>query len=80
MRQNKNPGKTALLVKGIAAHLDSLQTLQRTVFVFTPSGKSFYVDNGLRVPAEEFEKIHTVPLLKNQNFQNKGLDSRSNFY
>jgi len=80
MRTNKNPGKTSLLVKGIAAHLESLKTFQKAIFVFTPSGESFYIDNDVRIPAKEFERIHTVPLLKNQQFQNKGLDNRTNFY
>lgn len=80
MNKSKNPNRPEIKVKGIAPHLDGLATLDRHVFIYTPEGKSFYLDNGLRIPAKEFEKIHTVPLLKNQNFQNKGLDSRSNFY
>ena len=80
MNKSKNPNRLSIIVKRIAEHLDGLATLNRHVFVYKPNGTSFYIDNGVEVPADKFEKIHTVPLLKNKEYQNEGLDSRTNFY
>ncbi len=76
MSKKSIPGATALLVKNISAHLQSIADLHSYSFVYNKNGESGYLVGEQIVPAKQFEKAHLIPLLKNQQFQNVSLDGR----
>lgn len=77
MHHRKSPHKTAIKVKNIVAHVQSLLDMRNNYsFVFNKNGESGYLVGEQIVPAKQFEKAQVIPLLKNQEFQNVSLDSR----
>ena len=77
MHHTKFPGKTALKVKGIVAHVESLLDLRNNfTFVVNKNGEDGYCVGDMIIPAKQFEESYLSPLLKNQEMQNVTIDPR----
>ena len=76
MHHRKSKGKTAIKVKGIIAHVESLLQIRNNYSFVFKSGESYYCVGEHLIPASDFEKAQIIPLLKNQEFQNVSLDPR----
>lgn len=76
MSKRNVPGQSAIKVKSISAHLQSLYHLQNYSFVYNKEGQSGYLVGEQIIPAKQFEKAVLIPLLKNQEMQNVTIDPR----
>ena len=76
MHKNRMPGKTAIKVKGIANHIESIKDIiNHYSFVINSEGCFYSVGNSL-VPYKEFEQQIAVGLKPNNYMQNQTIDPR----
>lgn len=77
MHHTKQPGKNALKVKAIEKVVKAKQSLKYDyTFVLMPDGSAYFEVDNKRVPEKEFEQLHSIALLKNQEMQNVTIDPR----
>jgi hypothetical protein len=65
-----------LKVTGISAHIEGKRYIESHVFIVTANG-NFYLQDGIRVPAKDFERANTIDLVPNKIDKGDLLDGRS---